>query len=77
MTRYSVSPSRLTSYSAQMCGCEIWEIVLASRSKRWRSSGLAERCGGNTLTATVRSRRASRALYTSPIPPAPMGSRIS
>src|SRR5262245_35378651 len=27
--------------------------------------------------ATVRSRRVSRALYTSPIPPAPSGARIS
>ena len=27
--------------------------------------------------ATMRSRRVSRALYTSPIPPAPMGARIS
>ena len=62
MTRYSVSPSRLTSYRAQMCGCEICEIVFASRSKRWRSSGFDERCGGSTLTATVRSSRASRAL---------------
>ncbi len=30
-----------------------------------------------TLIATVRSRRVSRALYTSPIPPAPSGERIS
>ena len=36
MTRYSVSPSRPTSCSAQMCGCESCEIVFASRSKRWR-----------------------------------------
>jgi hypothetical protein len=32
---------------------------------------------GSTFTATVRSRRVSRALYTSPIPPAPSGDRIS
>ena len=30
-----------------------------------------------TLTATVRSSRVSRALYTSPIPPAPRGLTIS
>jgi hypothetical protein len=32
---------------------------------------------GRTLTATVRSRRVSRAFHTSPIPPAPRGERIS
>ena len=45
-----------------MCGCVICEIVFASRSKRWRISSDAERCGGSTLIATVRSRRVSRAL---------------
>ena len=30
-----------------------------------------------TLTATIRLRRVSRALYTSPMPPAPMGAMIS
>ena len=30
-----------------------------------------------TFTATIRPRRVSRALYTSPIPPAPIGERIS
>src|SRR6266542_1994614 len=60
-----------------MCGCEICEIVFASRSKRWRSSGEEERCCGRTLIATVRSRRVSRARYTSPIPPAPRGERTS
>ena len=62
MTRYSVSPSRPTSWSAQMCGCESCEIVFASRSKRWRDSEEVERCEGSTLIATVRSRRVSRAL---------------
>jgi hypothetical protein len=32
---------------------------------------------GSSFTATSRLRRVSRALYTSPIPPAPMGERIS
>src|SRR5678815_6078998 len=32
---------------------------------------------GSTLLATMRSSRVSRAQYTSPIPPAPIGSRIS
>ena len=60
-----------------MCGCESCEIVFASRSKRWRDSADEERCAGRTLTATVRSRRVSCALYTSPMPPAPMGATIS
>ena len=45
-----------------MCGCESCEIVFASRSNRWRTSGEDERCGGRTLIATVRSSRVSRAL---------------
>ena len=32
---------------------------------------------GRTLTATSRPSRVSRALYTSPMPPAPIGERIS
>src|SRR4029077_13203652 len=52
-------------------------MAFASRSKRCRSVTSSERCGGSTLMATVRSRRVSRARYTSPIPPAPMGARTS
>jgi TonB family protein len=40
-------------------------------------SGSAASDSGRILTATVRSRRVSRALYTSPIPPAPRADRIS
>src|SRR5438045_4156207 len=46
-------------------------MALASRSKRSLNSVL------ETLIATVRSRRVSRALYTSPMPPAPIAERIS
>src|SRR6266851_6720980 len=53
------------------------EIARASRSKRCFASGFSERCDGRILTATVRSRRVSRARYTSPIPPAPSGDWIS
>jgi len=49
----------------------------ASRSKRWRKSGEEINRSGNTFTATSRPRRVSRARYTSPIPPAPSGDRIS
>ena len=36
-----------------------------------------DRWEGRILIATVRSRRVSRARYTSPMPPAPSGDRIS
>jgi hypothetical protein len=51
-------------YSAQMWGCESCEIVLASRSNLCRSSSLVVRCSGRTLTATVLSRRVSRAFVS-------------
>src|SRR5277367_6699083 len=46
-------------------------MALASRSKR------SENCAAETLIATTRFKRGSRARYTSPMPPAPMGARIS
>src|ERR1700730_13604832 len=52
------------------------EMLRASRSKRCSASGLEDRCEGRILTATVRSRRVSRARYTSPIPPALRGEAI-
>src|SRR6267154_465277 len=52
-------------------------MVFASRSKRCLHIGSEENCGGRILMATVRSSRASRARYTSPIPPAPSGAMIS
>src|SRR6478672_5899652 len=60
-----------------MWGWESCEIVFASRSKRCRDSGVEGRCDGSTLIATVLSRRVSRARYTSPMPPAPMGASTS
>ena len=60
-----------------MCECESEEIVFASRSRRSRSSAFSESAAGRTLTATVRPRRVSLARYTSPMPPAPRGERIS
>src|SRR6266568_3635269 len=42
-------------------------MARASRSKRCLASGLEERCEGRILMATVRSRRVSRARYTSPL----------
>ncbi len=49
----------------------------ASRSKRLKRSASKESSLGRTLIATVRPSRVSRARYTSPIPPAPRGARIS
>src|SRR6185436_13993197 len=49
----------------------------ASSSKRCNRSMSAEKDDGSTLIATSRPRRASRARYTSPIPPAPSVERIS
>src|SRR5215470_1893709 len=63
-------PCSEVSKSAQILGCESAEIVRASRSNRARRPGSAETCSGRILIATVRSRRVSRARYTSPMPPA-------
>src|SRR6476469_3892269 len=60
-----------------MCGCERLESARASRSNRWRSSGFVVTSPETILMATERSRRVSRARYTSPIPPAPIGETIS
>src|SRR5438093_9129974 len=60
-----------------MFGCESWEIVFASRSKRIFSCPFFAKSGGSILMATLRSSRVSRARYTSPIPPAPIGATIS
>src|SRR3984893_8158163 len=61
----------------QMLGWFSEEIARASRSKRCFASGLSERCAGRILIATVRSRRVSRARYTSPMPPAPADAMTS
>src|SRR5437773_7876144 len=60
-----------------MFGCESWEIVFASRSKRIFNCPFFAKSAGRILMATARSSRVSRARYTSPIPPAPMGATIS
>src|SRR5713101_2876751 len=65
------------SWSVQMWGCESFETALASRSRRCRKEGSEDRSAGRTLRATSRSRRVSRARYTSPMPPAPSGRWIS
>src|SRR6266568_1735516 len=49
----------------------------ASCLKRRRRSASSENAAGNTFTATSRPKAASRARYTSPIPPAPTGAMIS
>ena len=52
------------------------DLFLAKDTRASRSNR-SENFSCDTLIATVRSSRVSRALYTSPIPPAPMSARIS
>jgi len=73
ITRKCASPSCPTSNSVQMWGWLSEEIVLASRSKRWRRSASSAKPVGSSLTATLRSRRVSLPFQTSPMPPAPIG----
>src|SRR5262245_10769307 len=49
----------------------------ASRLKRARRSGSSANTCGRIFSATSRLSRVSRPRYTSPIPPAPSGARIS
>src|SRR5882762_6268417 len=60
-----------------MLGCASWAAVRASRRKRWRHAAFAANSGARSLTATGRSSRNSRARYTNPMPPRPMGPRTS
>src|SRR2546427_8066011 len=60
-----------------MLGCASWAAVRASRRKRWRHAAFAASSCARSLTATGRSSRNSRARYTNPMPPRPMGSRTS
>ena len=54
------------------------EIARASRSNRCAEFGVdAAARPASTLIATVRSRRVSRARYTSPMPPLPTSDTIS
>src|SRR5476649_97443 len=53
------------------------EADFASRTKRSAELALGTQSPRKTLMATTRFRRLSRALYTSPMPPAPSGVRIS
>src|SRR5262245_38471816 len=60
-----------------MCGWLSEASTCASRLKRASRSGSLANASGRTLMATSRFRRASRARYTSPIPPAPISAVIS
>src|SRR5689334_16965248 len=60
-----------------MFGCDSAAIAFASRSKRASASGCSANAAGSTFKAISRSRRRSRARYTSPMPPAPIEERIS
>ena len=58
-------------------GWVIFATALASREKRWMSSGSSAICDTMTLRATSRSRMVSWARYTIPIAPLPIGRTIS
>ncbi len=77
MTKYATSPSLPVSNSVQTFGCVRRAAIFASRANRRRVSGSSPWRAPTTLIATSRSRRVSCARYTSPIPPAPIGARIS
>src|ERR1700720_4549659 len=77
MTRNSTPACEPTSYKWQIWACVTEERVLASRSNRIFNSELHERWDGRILMATERSKRVSRARYTSPMPPAPRAATIS
>src|SRR5476649_524022 len=53
------------------------EADFASRTKRSAELALGTQSPRKILMATTRFSRLSRALYTSPMPPAPSGARIS
>ncbi len=74
---YTVESTDPMSKTVRMFGCDSPDADRASRSNRVRRSGSAASSAGSTLIATSRLRRSSRARYTSPIPPAPIGARIS
>ena len=71
------SSTSAMSWMTAMCGCSSAEAARASCTNRARRTGSATSAAGSTLMATSRSRRASRARYTSPIPPTPIVSTIS
>jgi hypothetical protein len=62
---------------ARTLGWESAAAARASRSKRARACASRATSSGKTLIATSRPSFESRARYTSPIPPAPIGERIS
>src|SRR5579862_5021314 len=62
---------------ARMLGWLSAATARASCSKRRNRSASEAKESGNSFRATSRPRRASRARYTSPMPPAPMSATIS
>ncbi len=62
----------------QIVGSDVVQVADVGMIERGDGAGLAlETLVEFVLRATMRSRRVSVALYTSPMPPAPMGARIS
>src|SRR5687767_144931 len=72
-----MSPERLMSWMVTIPGWFSADAARASCRKRRLRSSLPVRADGSVLIATSRPSCVSRALYTSPMPPAPRGERIS
>ncbi len=77
ITMKSMASADSISWMVTIFGWFRAEAARASWTKRRRRDSSVRRSAGRTLIATSRPRRVSRARYTSPIPPAPMGARIS
>ena len=71
MANASRSPCSSTACTGTMFGCENDAAVRVSCRNRARSPASPATVGGNTLSATSRSRPSSRARYTAPMPPRP------
>jgi hypothetical protein len=65
------------SWTVTMFGWLRAETAFASCRKRRVRSGSSTASGRSSLIATVRPRRVSRALKTTPMPPSPSGAAIS
>ena len=76
-TRYGAPSCWPISWMERMLGWSSVAMARASVSNRRNRSGSLANASGRTLMATSRPSLVSRARYTSPMPPAPSGARIS
>ena len=69
MKCWPVRSSRPESKTCTMLGCTRRAAAWASRRKRETNVGSSARCSASSFTATLRSRRRSKARCTVDIPP--------